>query len=198
MRDLPDIATSTVAAPALGYSITANLDGSRQIVVQCFTDGDESLEATHAKIDRAMAVVDRQKARYQIVDLRKERAQLVDELAQGAQDLAEVDLNFVKAQAGLDVQAGELNRQAEEVFKQAYEAHDRTGRTGKFKLVGHAKANTERVQAALDQVAALKAKNEAEREQHRQGFQISQQRREARVALLDGEIATLEGLIAGG
>lgn len=196
MRDMPD--APTLAAPALGYSITANLDGSRQIVVQCFTDSDESLEETHAKIDRAMAVVDRQKARYEIVELLKERGELIDQLAQGAEDLAQVDLNFEKAQASLDIQIGELIKQAEANFNEAYAKHNHSGRTSEFKLVGHAKATEERTKAALDQVEGLKKKNEAERDQHRQGFLISQERRQARIIFLNGEITRLEGMIAGG
>lgn len=185
-------------APALGYSVTANLGGDRQLVVQCFVGSDETLSAMHGKFDRAMALIDRQKAKYSIGDLKKERAKLTQELAQGTQDLADVDANFDKAQAGLDIQAGELNRQSEAIFNDAYEKFGGSGRQGVFKPTGHAKANLERIDAAAGQVRDLKAKNEAERAQHRQGFLASQQVRQVRVGLLNDEIAELEALIEGG
>jgi uncharacterized small protein (DUF1192 family) len=186
---------TAAAAPAIGYSIVCNLGGDRQMTIQCFVGEDESDAVVAARIDRIFRVVDRQKARYSIGDLQKERAKLEDELSQGEEDVATVDLNFNRAQAGLDVQLAELNKQHEQIFNAAYEAHTKA-RTGEFKPTGHAKANLDRIKSAVDQIHEQRAKNDAERAQHRDGFLISQNRRRDRIALLSAEIAGLEALIS--
>jgi hypothetical protein len=68
--------------PAIGYSIIANLGEKRQMTVQYFVDGDEPLSVIHANVDRTLAVLDRQIARYEIGDLKKELADLQKTLLQ--------------------------------------------------------------------------------------------------------------------
>ena len=64
-------------ASAIGYSVVINLDGNRQVTAQCFVAEDEEDSAINFKFDRVFAILDRQKARYDIVN---ERDELGDEL----------------------------------------------------------------------------------------------------------------------
>ena len=60
---------TTSPASALGYSILANLGDEKQLTVQCFVDSEEPLADIHSKLDKAMAIVDRLKAKNRRVDL---------------------------------------------------------------------------------------------------------------------------------
>jgi hypothetical protein len=53
--------SEAVKAPAIGYSIVANLGGDRQITVQCFVDEGEEDKAVNARFDRVMTFIDRQR-----------------------------------------------------------------------------------------------------------------------------------------
>lgn len=59
--------------PALGFSITSNIHGSAQIVVQAFIERDAEPKAIDDLLDKVMARLDRQSAKYMIKDLKKKR-----------------------------------------------------------------------------------------------------------------------------
>jgi hypothetical protein len=178
-----------VAAPALGYSITCNLDGNRQIVFQGFV--------VNRRVDRVMRVVDRQKARYEIEDLRKELLTLNRDFAQGQEDLAKVEADFRKAQAQLDVQILECQRMKAETQERALAAGAASGRSPRSALKGLPSANMERQEKAIADIQDAKLKNEAERTQALEGFSHSQDRRAARITEVYGLVTDKEALLAG-
>lgn len=81
-------------APALGYSITANLGDDRQIVTQCFADSEEPLASIHAKVDKAMAIIDRQKAKYRKAELQKNVDEMEATLRRLKTDLAASETDY--------------------------------------------------------------------------------------------------------
>ena len=83
--------TATSATPAIGYSITANIDGNRRIVFQHFVAADEDDASVNANLDRIMGLVDRQRARYEIPGLAEELETLTNTMAQYEEDRARVD-----------------------------------------------------------------------------------------------------------
>ena len=95
-------------APALGYSIVANLGDNRQITAQCFVAHDEPLSVVNDHIDKVMRVIDRQRATYQIKELQTELDTLVATKTRAEDDLARVEEHFVADQTRVDVQLQHL------------------------------------------------------------------------------------------
>lgn len=179
-------------ATALGWSITANIDGNRQIVLQSFFALDASDEDANAMLDKANRLVDRMRAKYEIPGLKEERAKYVAEIAQAEQDIAEAELNHGKAQASLDVQIATLQDDARKAFEAGYERFKHDGRQGSYAPKGADKTNQDRFASAVEQAKAAKLKNDNERDQAMQGFGIALARRRDAVVELDKKIADLE------
>ena len=184
-------------APALGYSVVANLDGNRQLTMQCFVGEDETNEVVNAKLDRAFAVIDRQKARYDIVAEHEELSKERGMLAQLEEDLARVDAEFQKTQAELHTQAQEFEAQRSKAVEEGYAEHVATGRRGDYQPRGQAQQTINAVNAADRNVKAALEKNEAERDQHRQGVTISIERYRKAIAERDTRIAALQKMLDG-
>lgn len=181
--------------PAIGISITANVDGNRQIVFQHFYAADLPDAEINAGIDRMMNFSDRQRARYELPELREERRKIMDENAQYAEDLATAEANHERAQAGLDVQIETLQSDHKEAFETAYAEHRRSGRTGSFVPKGVIATNLERLKMGIAQADETKKKNDEERRQFLQNMQIAMDRRTARLAVLADKIAELEKVL---
>jgi hypothetical protein len=123
-------------ATAIGYSIISNLGGERQMTVQCFVAEDEDIEVINRRIDRVLAVVDRQKAKY---DLAK-REQEFEEVALHTRNfLNAIPMAERAAQAQVETLKAELLGMQEarkEVHDEAYSAHVAAGRRGQFRPKG--------------------------------------------------------------
>lgn len=184
--------TATSATPAIGYSITANIDGNRQIVFQHFVAADEDDTSVNANLDRIMGLVDRQRARYEIPGLAEELETLTNTMAQYEEDRARVDLEYDKAMATLDVQIEEMAGKRKEFFDQGYEQHKSSGRQGSYKPQGMVKTNIARVENAIEQAKEAKTKNLNERAQATENLEISITRHKARIALVTERIAKLK------
>ena len=72
--------TPAGSAPALGFSITANIHDRSQIVAQSFVPFDASDDQVNAALDKVMRALDRQAAKYQIKDL-KRKLEFEDQVA---------------------------------------------------------------------------------------------------------------------
>ena len=67
--------TPAGSTPALGFSITANIHGSAQIVAQSFVPFDADDAGINAALDKVMKAIDRQQAKYQVKDLKRKAEQ---------------------------------------------------------------------------------------------------------------------------
>lgn len=67
--------TPAGSAPALGFSITANIHGSAQIVCQSFVPLEATDEQINDTVDKVMKAIDRQQAKYQVKDLKRKLEQ---------------------------------------------------------------------------------------------------------------------------
>lgn len=179
-------------SPALGYSVLANLGGDRQITVQCFVSSDETLKSINTKIDTALAVVDRQKARYELVDLREERHKTAETLAQFEEDFARVELEFAKAQEELKGQIPQVQAAANEAFEKGYADYVTTGRRGDYKPAGTTKQIMQAAEMSERNIREALQKNQNERDQALQQTQISIQRFKQALATIDAKIADRE------
>lgn len=178
-------------APALGYSIAANLGDNRQITVQCFVDSESPLAEQNAAIDKAMAVVDRQRAKYELKELRAEREKLAVTLQRTEDDFARVESTFI-ANKTANATTVELHRKEIEEITEA--AHGR-GRGGP---VGASFQRRRTLEQEIKQISEEQAKAEAERSQHLDQILISIDRYKEGIAEADRKIADAEALIGDG
>ena len=182
-------------AAAIGYSILTNLDGNRQLTMQCFVGEGETDEAINRKLDRAFAVIDRQKARYDIVNEVEELSKEKGTLAQLEEDLARVDADFEKAQAGLKEQASEVLVQRNAAHDEGYAEHSASGRRGTYEPRGLALQTIKATDAAARNIEEALHKNLAERDQHRAGVVISIERYNKAINERTARISGLEKLM---
>lgn len=182
---------SPIAAPALGYSILANLGDEKQITVQCFADSEEEMASIHAKIDRAMAVIDRQKAKYRLKDLRKERDEMEATLARHEDDLARLEETFAANQDAIDARITECVR----VKQSLYDAAQARGRG---KPVGAEGGQVTALGKEIESLKQDKAKATAERGAARDNLAVNVGRFRDAIAKKNEEIAECEALISDG
>lgn len=188
--------TAETPTPALGFSIVANLGGDRQATVQFYVGRDDEVRAIHLMTDRVMAVLDRQKAKYELKDMREEVITLSGKLDQFRADKEKILKDFGIKLAYLGVQAGTLNEDGDSARNEAYDAHVKTGRTAEFKPVGHVKAQLERIEGGKRQVADEIAKQEAEQVQAVHGVNASIAMHEKALIGFEKQIAEREALLA--
>jgi chromosome segregation ATPase len=180
-----------IAAPALGYSILANLGDEKQLTVQCFADSEEPLTSIHEKVDKAMAVVDRQKAKYKARDLRAEVAKMERTLRQLEGDLARLEADFETNQQALDSRAAECIKS---IAALQDEAHSR----GRAQPVGANKASERALQQEIEHLKEQKAKAAAERAQARANTAVNIGRYRDEIDKANEQIAECEALIGEG
>jgi chromosome segregation ATPase len=181
----------TVAAPALGYSILANLGDEKQLTVQCFADSEEDIASIHSKVDKAMAVVDRQKAKYKARDLRSEVAKMERTLRQLEDDLARLETDFEANQEAIDRRIAECG---EGVSKLQSEAHAR----GRAQPVGADKAAERALRQEAETLNEQKNKAIAERAQARANTAVNIGRYREEIDKANEHIAECEALIGDG
>lgn len=136
LKDNKSIMEGVKAAPAIGYSVVANLGGDRQFTAQCFVDSDETDDNINRAIDKVFRAVDRQKAKY---DLEKQEAEF-EEAARhlrnflNAVPIAETELKHRIAVLKVELQAMQEAEKA--VFDEGYNAHVSANRKGAFEPRG--------------------------------------------------------------
>jgi chromosome segregation ATPase len=181
-----------IKVPAIGFSITANIDGNRQTVFQGFFDENEDDKTVNKRIDRVMRLVDRQRSIYEIPGLKEELLKLTDELAQYNEDVDKAEGEFQKAQATLDVQVVEVQQTRAKEEEAGRADHARSGKLGSYKPGGNRARNLELCQKQIEDIKKQKETNAAERQQFLDNIKISIERRQARIEILKVKIADLE------
>ena len=179
-----------VVAPALGYSILANLGDEKQLTVQCFVDSEAPLASIHTQIDKAMAVIDRQKAKYRKRDLTKELDKMEATLRQLHEDLARLEGEFEKNQKAFDEAIGGAVKAQSDIVNAAY------GR-GRSTPVGQDAARVNALKREVEQLNEQKAKATAERDQARQNTAVTISRYEEEISRAKEQIAECDELIDG-
>lgn len=194
MDKTADVAPVT-KVPAIGYSITANLDDRRQIVVQCFVDEDADDGTVKAKLDRALSFVDRAVARYSIKKLRDELAQHEVATKNGRENLDKLNQEFEHAQAAREVEIAAMSEKIDDEIRHAKAKFEQSGRRGDFHLNGAPEANVRNMRVSMEQVKTAMAKAKSEKEQAEQQFTKSMERFHEESERRKKEIAELEGLL---
>jgi hypothetical protein len=174
----------TEQAPAIGFSVTTNLDGNRQIVLQGFFAADTATPEANATLDKVLVLADRQKARYELPEVEEELFKHRETLSQYEEDKASLDVRHQHEQARREVEIAEMERVRPEerakkealinadilamqqhrvqVVEQGAESHRRSGRQGSYVPVGSTKANIERIDSQIRAVTESRDRQLAE------------------------------------
>lgn len=188
--------TEKATSPAIGYSITANVNGDRQVVFQHFVDQETSVADQNAMIDRIMDAIDRQQARYRIPELRTERNKLEAELLMAERDLAAVDLDYqarveVRNRAVADLQSAKKGE-----HDAGYAEHTSSGRRGSYEPVGHRKQRINAIEAEEKALIEAAARDDAERQVARSNLEKNNELRRLRMKQIDEELAELQAKVS--
>ena len=180
---------------ALGYSIVGSISDKAQITFHHAIADDETDADVNARLDRIMSFIDRQVAKYEVPALMKELRDLEDMNAQSAEDMANSENNFLRAQADLDVQIGTLQTAMKKTHDTSIAQHRASGRGGDYKPRGTTQVELDRAKAGIDAAIEAKNRNEEERKQFLQNIGISNTRREVRVGIIKARLAEINQLV---
>lgn len=183
-----DIGDAPIASPALGYSILANLGDEKQITVQCYVDSADPVVAIHAKIDKAMAVIDRQKAVYRRRDLVAEVEKMERARRQLHEDLDRLEQEYEKNQDALTGQIAANVKRMTDISNAAYGK----GRSGP---VGGDASEVNALKRGNEQLVEQQNKAKADREAARSNIAVSVGRYDEEIDKAKAKIAECDALI---
>lgn len=99
--------TPAASAPALGFSITANIHDRSQIVAQSFVPLDSTDDQINEALDKVMKALDRQHAKYQVKDL-KRKMEMEEMVLQGQIEKVADLQNTASAEHAISGRRGEF------------------------------------------------------------------------------------------
>lgn len=181
--------------PALGMSTTVTMTGDRQIVLQYFVPGDAPLADKNAAMDEMWVVLDRQKARYELVGLRADLAKQKKVLERMLEDIPRAEEDFKGKQDGLLEQIKKCNALSEEAVQTSYNNWASRGKRGSHKPEGSTKSLIEGMDRQIKAHEEKMAQNEAEKAKFLVNIEASAARFRQEIAEIEAEIARREALL---
>jgi len=154
--------------PAIGASITCNLGGDRQMVIQTHVAGDDTDEQVKGTLDRMLSFVDRAKARYEMEQEEEQFRTVGVTLANLIAGFPHAERMFAKEQVERDAQIELLQADIKKNHDEAYNRHVESGRRGAFTLKGASAQVQDRLEKEIAMVHERGIKALKDREQHRQ------------------------------
>jgi hypothetical protein len=193
----------TEQAPAIGFSVTTNLDGNRQIVLQGFFAADTATPEANATLDKVLVLADRQKARYELPEVEEELFKHRETLSQYEEDKASLDVRHQHEQARREVEIAEMERvrPEERAKKEALINADILAMQQHRAQVVEQGAESQwdaQYDAVLAAARAEHAKAEAERDFALKNLEVSIKRFQDAIANREAKIERLRATIAGG
>lgn len=185
----------TTSVPAVGISITANLNGDRQIVLQYFVPGDADAKTKNAAVVMLNDIVDHQQARYQIREFEAEVEKMERSLEQAKLDLPKVDVIYQEQVKELERQATEWDAKSDEAYQVAYNDFVGRGRTGAFSPQGGQKLTIEAPKAEAAKIRETIKAKDADAALGRQQVEKSIQHFEEQIADRRTAIAKREAIL---
>lgn len=157
---------------ATGVSLVVGLSDNMQITFQSGFEGDETDAAVNARLDRLVALANRQKAIAEVPMLENELFKHREELAQFQEDLDRVELDHAMAQgqrgqalaeleagrakarekfeAEINVMILEMQDVRQETFNAGLGEHQRSGRSGSYAPKGHVATNLAKIDKQIE------------------------------------------------
>ena len=175
---------------ALGYSITSNLGDDRQIVLQCFVGEDTPITEIHRRVDKAMAVADRQKAKYSKIELLKDLDKMEKTLRNLKNDMVEAEKNFERSQIEFDQKLSDCLKSGSDIMADAVES-------GRTSPVGANAQRHKALNSEMHRLNAEKQKSVEERKVIREQMAQGIIRYEEEIAIRRNQIAECDVLIGG-
>lgn len=188
----------TIKVPAIGLSITANVDGDRQVVFQTAIDPAEDDKDINALLDRLMGFASRQKMIHDIVGMKKALKAAGEDVEKLQVQLDQTAANRKIAAAQLDIEILEYNKQKKHLFDTGYQAWSLSdNRRGEYKPRGEAQMRIERLDQMIKDNADKKVTNEEGYGAEVENFETNIKRRRLYIEELTADIAAAEAKVAG-
>lgn len=182
-------------APAIGYSIVANLGDERQITLQHFIGDDESDDKVHAAMDRIMACIDRQKARLRIPELKLEKQKLEGELAMAERDRTAIELDHQHKDQARDRAILELRSKGKEIHDDGYNKHVASGRVGPFVPQGQAQSRLAAIESDVGKIVQAAINDAQERDVALANLDHNLKMRRLRITQIDDQLVDLNARV---
>jgi hypothetical protein len=176
-------------------SVITNMPGDRQITLQSHIAADATLHQQNALADRMFAILDRQKARYELTGKIEELDRHKLMLQRMKDDEVEAEKGYQKKQATLRAQIKACVDETERLGKEGYDKHMASGRRGNYKPDG---ARSSAISGAEKQAKLYQEhieKNEAEKQVEISNFEKTKQRFREEIAKLEADIGFRKQLL---
>lgn len=188
----------TIKVPAIGVSITANVDGDRQVVFQTAIDPAEDDKEINALLDRLMGLASRQKMIHDIVGMKKAMKTAGEDIKNLEVQLAQSQSNRKVAAAQLDIETLEYAKQKKHILDTGYQAWSMSdSRRGEYKPRGDDAVKIGRLEQLIKDNADKKTANEEGFGAEVENFETNIKRRKLYIEELTAEIAAAEAKVAG-
>lgn len=187
----------TIKVPAIGVSITANVDGDRQVVFQTAVDPAESDKNVNALLDRLLGFASRQKMIHDIVSMKKALKKAAEDI-----DVLELQLQHSKsncqiAKAQLDIEILEWTKAKKKLFDDGYKVHAANpGRRSEYVPRGETAQRIDRLEQMIEENRRKQEKNEEGFTAEAENFETNISKRRAYIEELTAEIAAAEAKVA--
>ena len=180
---------------AIGMSVVANFGRDRQATLQTHVAQDQTEAEIDSQVDRLFRVIDRQKARYEIIDLEDELVKHAQTLALFREDHDRLEAEHQHKVAGLKIQIEEIDATAARARETGYQEHVTSGRQTEYQPKGATKAAIERAAQAAKAVQGEIDKLEAERTVALANLGTSAARYEEQIVKLKDDIVKRHAII---
>ena len=157
-----------VEVTAIGCSVTMNLGGDRQIVLQSHFASDMGVADQNGVIDRLLLLGDRQKARYDLEREEDQFREVGENLIKILDGIPFAEANYKRQMAALNVELMTKREAKDQEYKEGYDEFLARGGKGAYAPKGHRQAALNRMD---NDIAAVEEKIKAapnDRAQHRQ------------------------------
>lgn len=159
--------SEVVQAPALGFSILANLGGNRQLTLQGFFPMDTAKADADALLDKAMGYAERLEAKELLPGLKLELAKLESTLTEMDAAIAKIDEEYAKARKVLEDEFARQAEASEAVANKDYDEQAASGRASLGKLLPKNTQAYNAAEAAKKSCADALVRMEAEKDMER-------------------------------
>lgn len=152
-----------IQVPAIGASIAINIGGDRQLTLQGFFDRDGDEAEANRLLDKMRRLAQRQKAFSDIDVLKEEIAEHKRQIGNYERDIGRCNEAHDAKQTGRGAEIELLRGKAEEIFREGYAEHAKSGRTGEYKPRGNDESRRKAIATDIAKIEGEIAKDDNQR-----------------------------------
>lgn len=150
-NDLP-VGKTSAASPLAMVTVTCNLGGERQMQMAINISAADPVDVQNTMLDGAMQIMDRQKARYDLEKVEEQFRQVGMNLRNMLAGLPIADNVLSNQVASITAQLQGKSEGLEDIRKEAYDEHAKSGRRGAYKADNLTRSRLTAVQSEIDKL----------------------------------------------